>query len=313
MIISASRRTDIPAYFSNWFLQRIKEGFVYVRNPRNAHQISKVILARDVVDGIVFWTKNPIPMMNRLDEIKHYPYYFQITLNPYGKDIEPNVPSKGDVIIPAFKELSNKIGKHRLVWRYDPIFLNSKYTLEYHYKYFEILLKKLCSHTEKCTVSFLNYYKKTEYNMKNLHIKHIEDEQKHSLISNFISMASTYGLKLDTCAENISPDLPKISPARCIDKKIFEKISGYPLNIAKDKAQRLRCGCIASIDIGAYNTCKHGCLYCYANFNQMIVENNFSQHNFESSVLLGEIKETDKIIERKMKSCQDYCKTLYDT
>ena len=130
MIISASRRTDIPTYYSKWFINRLKDGYVYVRNPMNIHQISSISLSPDVVDGIVFWTKNPIPMFNKLDELKNYSYYFQFTLNPYGKDIEPNVPSKKDIIIPAFQQLSKEIGKDRVVWRYDPIFLNEKYNME---------------------------------------------------------------------------------------------------------------------------------------------------------------------------------------
>ena len=134
MIISASRRTDIPTYYSDWFYSRIKDGFVLVRNPMNIHQVSKISLSSDVVDGIVFWTKNPIPMMTKLDEIKDYSYYFQFTLNAYGKDVEPNVPSKNEIIIPAFQKLSQKMGKDKVVWRYDPIFFNENYTMDYHCK-----------------------------------------------------------------------------------------------------------------------------------------------------------------------------------
>ena len=126
MIISASRRTDIPSYYSDWFFNRIKDGFVYVRNPMNIHQISKISLSPTIVDGIVFWTKNPTPMLNRLHELNDYTYYFQFTLNPYGTDVEPNVPSKNDIVIPTFQQLSKEIGKNRVIWRYDPIFFNDK-------------------------------------------------------------------------------------------------------------------------------------------------------------------------------------------
>ena len=136
MIISASRRTDIPAFYSDWFFNRIKEGYVLVRNPMNAHQISKISLSADVIDCIVFWTKNPRPMINRLDELKDYNYYFQFTLNSYAKDIEPNVPSKDKEIIKSFRELSEKIGKDRVVWRYDPILINDNYSVDHHIKYF---------------------------------------------------------------------------------------------------------------------------------------------------------------------------------
>mgnify|MGYP002798469658 FL=1 len=132
MIISASRRTDIPTYYSEWFFNRLKEEYVLVRNPMNIHQISKISLSPNVVDGIVFWTKNPIPMLNRIAELKKYNFYFQFTLNAYGKDVEPKIPSKKEVIIPAFQKLSEIVGKERVVWRYDPIFFNKKYTVDYH-------------------------------------------------------------------------------------------------------------------------------------------------------------------------------------
>ena len=170
MIISASRRTDIPSYYSDWFYNRIKDGFVYVRNPMNIHQIGKISLAPDVVDGIVFWTKNPAPMIDRLEELEKYTYYFQFTLNSYGTDIEMNVPSKNDVVIPAFQKLSSKIGKERVVWRYDPILITEKYSLDYHVKYFRILADKLADYTEKCTVSFLDFYKNTQRNIAPLGI-----------------------------------------------------------------------------------------------------------------------------------------------
>ena len=153
MIISASRRTDIPTYYSEWFFNRLKDGFVYVRNPMNIHQISKIPLSPDVVDGIVFWTKNPTPMLNRLDELNQYIYYFQFTLNSYSVDVEPNIPSKNNIVIPTFQKLSQKIGKDKVVWRYDPIFFNQKYTLDYHVKYFRMLADKLAGYTEKCTCS----------------------------------------------------------------------------------------------------------------------------------------------------------------
>ena len=170
MILSASRRTDIPSFYSEWFYNRIKEGYVCVRNPMNIHQISRISLSPDVVDGIVFWTKNPTSMLERIHELDEYTYYFQFTLNSYGKDVERNVPSKNDVIIPTFQRLSSIIGKERVVWRYDPIIINDFYTLDYHKKYFKILCSKLSKYTEKCTVSFVDLYKNTTRNTKPLNI-----------------------------------------------------------------------------------------------------------------------------------------------
>lgn len=171
MIISASRRTDIPTYYSEWLFNRLREEYVLVRNPMNTHQIGKVSLSPDVVDGLVLWTKNPIPMLGRLSELEKYNFYFQFTLNAYGKDVEPNVPSKNDLIIPAFMELSKKIGRDRVVWRYDPIFLNEYYTMEYHKKYFKKLVSMLSDYTEKCTVSFIDLYQNTARNVQPLHIE----------------------------------------------------------------------------------------------------------------------------------------------
>ena len=166
MILSVSRRTDIPNYYSEWFFNRIKERFVYVRNPMNEHQISKIDLSPDVVDCIVFWTKNPEPMITRLDELSKYNYYFQFTLTGYGKDIECNVPHKKEKMIPIFRELSRKIGKQKVIWRYDPIFFTKKYTPEYHLKAFEQIAMALKGYTEKCVISFVDVYAKNKRNMK---------------------------------------------------------------------------------------------------------------------------------------------------
>ena len=156
MILSVSRRTDIPNYYSEWFVNRIKEGYLYVRNPMNAHQISKIDISPQVVDCIVFWTKNPKNMMSRLSELKGYNYYFQFTITGYGKDVEPNIPDKRTEIIPVFQELSRQIGKEAVIWRCDPIFLSEKYTKEYHLKAFEEIATKLRGYTDKVIISFVN-------------------------------------------------------------------------------------------------------------------------------------------------------------
>ena len=180
MIISASRRTDIPTYYSEWLFNRLKEEYVLVRNPMNIHQIGQISLSPDVVDGIVFWTKNPLPMLHRLSELDKYNYYFQFTLNAYDRDVEPNIPSKNNVIIPAFQQLSKAIGKDRVIWRYDPIFFNERYTMEYHCKYFRVLASKLGEYTEKCTVSFLDLYRNTARNTQPLKI---QQETKGHMVS----------------------------------------------------------------------------------------------------------------------------------
>lgn len=312
MIISASRRTDIPTYYSDWFYNRVKEGYVFVRNPMNTNQVSKIDLSPDIVDGIVFWTKNPVPMIERLNELENYTYYFQFTLNAYGIDIEPNIPSKNDVIIPSFQKLSNKIGKDKVIWRYDPILFNEKYTLNYHLKYFKIMASKLSNYTEKCTISFVDFYRNTKINTKQLNIIEPSHNQKLEFLQELSKIASDFGLYIDTCAEDICLDKLGIKQSKCIDKERFERLAGYKLTIGKDKNQRPECGCFESIDIGAYNTCNNGCLYCYANYSYKTVHKNFNNHNSISPLISGELSEEDIIKVRKVESCRNCQYKLFD-
>ena len=268
----------------------------------NFHQISQISLSPDVVDGIVFWTKNPTPMLERIHELDNYTYYFQFTLNSYGKDIEKNVPSKNDVIIPTFKKLSSIIGKERIVWRYDPILINEHYTREYHKKYFQKLCDSLCNYTEKCTVSFVDLYKNTERNTKSLNIHTPSNEEVLELMSFFSKIAHENGIYIDTCTEEYDLSSLNIKHACCIDKSRLERIGNYQLKIGKDKNQRSICGCIESIDIGMYNTCENGCMYCYANFNCEMARKNHNKHNPLSPLISGEIEYDDKLNIRNVKS-----------
>ncbi|MCI8505517.1 MAG: DUF1848 domain-containing protein [Lachnospiraceae bacterium] len=312
MIISASRRTDIPTYYSEWLFNRLKEEYVLVRNPMNIHQIGRINLSPDVVDGIVFWTKNPVPMLSRLSELDGYHYYFQFTLNAYDTDVEPNLPSKNKIIIPAFQKLSQLIGREKVIWRYDPILFNDRYTMEYHCKYFKVLAQKLGDYTEKCTISFLDWYRNTARNTQPLKIRQEKREQQFEILQRFSDVAEEYGFYIDTCAEAIESDKLGISHAHCIDKERLERIGKCKLAIGKDPNQRTECGCIASIDIGTYNTCKNGCLYCYANYSHKAVMKNTQVHNPASPLLFGEIGADDVIKERKAISCKEYQMTLLD-
>lgn len=303
MIISASRRTDIPTYYSEWFMNRIREGYALARNPMNAHQVSRISLSPEVVDGIVFWTKNPAPMLDKLPQLKDFMYYFQFTLNAYEQDVEAGVPLKHKYIVPTFQRLSEMIGPERVVWRYDPILVSDKYTFDYHVKYFELLAKKLASYTQKCTISFLDMYVKTERNVAGLNIQPWTLELQDAMAKSLAEIAHSYGLELETCAEGIELEKYGIKHAHCIDGELFAKLLGCPLKVGKDKNQRKECGCVDSVDIGAYNTCRNGCRYCYANFNAKMVQNNQQRHNPLSPLLLGELQPDDKVTERKMTSC----------
>ena len=302
MIISASRRTDIPTFYSDWFFNRIKEGVVLVRNPRNYRQISRVYLTPDVVDGIVLWTKNPVPMIGRLDELRNFMYYFQFTITPYGKDIEPGLPQKSTDILTDFKRISEIIGVDRIIWRYDPILLNDKYTFDYHIHAFGKIAKELHGYTGRVTISFVDTnYRGLKSNIEKLKLVSFDNETQIKLASKLASVAHSYGLSIDTCAEGIDLTKYGIRRARCIDAGLLSKLLGCELNVEKDKSQRPECGCISSIDIGMYNTCLNCCLYCYANYNKNTVEGNCAKHNPCSPMLSGYIGPDDKITERTMK------------
>ena len=312
MIISASRRTDIPTYYSEWFFNRLREGYVLVRNPMNARQISWISLSPEAVDGIVFWTKNPVPMLSRLGELEPYPYYFQFTLTAYGRDVEPNLPGKNGVLIPAFQELSRMAGRERVVWRYDPIFLSDRYTVEYHCRYFRVLAAKLGEYTEKCTVSFLDFYRSTARNMRSLHIREMTAAQQREMMERFSEIAGEYGLYIDTCSEAISLEDLGVSHASCVDRERLERIGGYRLKAGRDRNQRKECGCAASVDIGAYDTCGNGCLYCYATDSPPRAAERVRAHRPDSPILFGTIGPEDVIREREAVSLREQQLSLFD-
>lgn len=299
MIISASRRTDIPACYSDWFWGRLEAGFVCTRNPMNPRQVSRISLSPEVVDGIVFWTKNPTPMLNQLHLLKDFPFYFQFTLNAYGTDLEPGVPSKNDVVIPAFQKLSQEIGPERIIWRYDPIILTDKHTTQYHVHYFGELAKRLSGSTCKCIISFVDLYRHLGKQFRPL-----GNAEIYELAGHFSDIAHRYGLKLETCSEAIDLSRFGIDHGHCIDCKLLEKITGTPLSLAKDKNQREECGCMASIDIGMYDSCTNGCKYCYANHSPANLRRNVRLHDPTSPLLYGTIGPEDIVNERSMESCK---------
>lgn len=302
MILSVSRRTDIPNYYFDWFLNRIKVGWVYVRNPINPRQVSKINLSPDVVDCIVFWSKNPSNAIDKLDYLLDYKFYFQFTLTCYERDVEPNLPDKNEELIPTFIRLSEKIGKEKVIWRYDPILLNNKYTIDYHINAFEQISARLANYTSKVIVSFIDLYAKTKRNTKELKLQELTDEKKYYLIQKLKQIAEKYNLTIQTCAEN--PDFQKIgiSAGSCIDREYIEKLIGNKLSGSRDKSQREGCMCFESIDIGSYDTCLNGCKYCYANYNMERVQQKNRLYNDNSYMLCEKPKNTDKITERKVYS-----------
>lgn len=305
MIISASRRTDIPAFYSEWFFNRIKEGYVLVPNPFNPKMISRVNLSPTVVDCIVFWTKNPQPVIDKLERLNDYTYYFQFTLNPYGKEIEPHVPALSGRI-DTFKRLSDKIGKEKVIWRYDPILTNHIYNVTFHKELFAEIAYELREHTECCMLGFIDHYSHIRKATAMHHIKPLLPEEIEKMAVSFRETINNYDIKLETCTNKVNLTHLDITPGLCVDNKLIERIVGYPISARKDKNQRLVCNCIESIDIGTYESCLNGCIYCYAikgNYNT--AEFNSRKHDKASPMLIGNVTPDDIIKERNVKSLRD--------
>ena len=305
MILSVSRRTDITNYYYDWFYNRIKEGFLYVRNPWNPNQVSRLGLSPGAVDCIVFWTKNPEPMLGRLRELSSYNYYFQFTLTGYGRDIECHVPHKKEQMIPIFQQLSSQIGRKRVIWRYDPILFNGTYTPEYHLKAFSQISGSLSGYTEKCVLSFVDSYAKNRRNMEALGTYGLEDGQLVEFAGQLSKIARANGMEPVSCGEAMDLSGCGISHNSCIDRELIEELAGYRIKARKDRNQRKECGCIESVDVGTYNTCQNGCKYCYANFSPESVRRNTRQYDVNSSLLCGKLTEKDRVTDKKMVSFQE--------
>lgn len=284
MILSVSRRTDIPAFYCDWFFKQLDQGFVLVPNPINPIKIAKIKLeplkiknietnllgerkieTEGNIEGIVFWTKNPKPLLNQIDKLKDFSYYFLYTLNAYPKNIEGNLPSIEERI-KTFQELS----KHcPVIWRYDPILVNNEIDVNWHIEKFKMLCENLRGYTHHCKISFLiESYKGCSKSVKTPNL-----EQKEQILSAFSQIAKENNIQIEACAESGDWRKYGILPSKCIDGEIYEKLltekyKGYKIIITRKNnkldGQRKFCGCMPSIDIGRYNTCKHNCNYCYA-------------------------------------------------
>ncbi|CCZ08311.1 DUF1848 domain-containing protein [Culturomica massiliensis] len=303
MIISASRRTDIPAFYSPWFFNRIKEGYVLVPNPFDVHRISRINLSPVVVDCIVFWTKNPAPMLDNLELLKDYKFYFQFTLNPYGSELENNLP-RFHKRIEIFKRLADKIGRERVIWRYDPILTNGIYTVQFHREKFAETAELLKEHTEKCMLGFIDHYRHIRSAIGKFNIRPLWSEEIRQMAVSFRETIDAYpAITLETCTSKVDLSAFGISAGLCVDNRLVEKITGYPIIARKDKNQRNICACVESIDIGTYETCLNGCIYCYAiKGNYATARRNSAKHDKTSPLLIGRLNEGDIVKEREVKS-----------
>ena len=300
MIINTGCRTDIPAFYSKWLINRIREGYVLVRNPYNPNQVTRYNLSPDVVDCLAFCTKNPEPMLKYLDEIDKYKQYWFVTITPYGKDIEPNVPNK-EKVIESFKKLSKHIGVDAIGWRYDPIFIGNNFDVNKHIYYFEKIAKELKNYTHNCTISFLDLYEKVKRNAPE--IKPPNHEEQIQIAKVFSKISKENNMVIHSCCEKTYLSQYGLKCNGCMSKEIVEKAIGCNLNPPNSRKNlRESCNCLMGNDIGAYNTCGHLCKYCYANANKGFVIENMKKHNDNSPFLIGGSEEGDKITVAKQKS-----------
>lgn len=299
MIINTGCRTDIPAFYSKWLMNRIREGYVLVRNPYYPSQITRYSLSPKVVDCLAFCTKNPEPMLKYLDELDKYKQYWFVTITPYGKDIEPVVPDK-EKVIQSFKILSNHVGVDSIGWRYDPIFMNKDFDVEKHIKCFKNIAQELKGYTYNCTISFLDLYEKVKRNAPDLRTPTREEQIK--IAKEFAKIGKENNMTIHSCCENTFLAEYGLKCNGCMSQEIIEKSINRKLKSPKKINLRQECNCLMGNDIGAYNTCGHFCKYCYANDNKALVIDNIKKHNENSPFLIGNIKIGDKITEAKQKS-----------
>ncbi|WP_303815379.1 DUF1848 domain-containing protein [Acidaminococcus timonensis] len=292
MIINTGQRTDIPAFYARWFLNRLQAGFVCVRNPYNPSQVSRYRLSPDVVDCIGFCTKNPLPMLPYLDRLQDYGQYWYVSITPYGRDLEPNVPDK-HLLLDAFRQLSQKVGKLRVGWRYDPILLTDRYTPEYHLRAFRTMAEALAGFTDTVVISFVDCYPKVLQNFPELQA--VPRAVRLQLGQELVRIAADCGMGLRTCAEGDELAPYGADCSGCMKLSDYERAIGKTLLAPKRKGARAECACYLGCDIGAYSTCRHFCRYCYANGSQQEVLAKCRQHDPESPFLIGNYEKGDQI------------------
>jgi DNA repair photolyase len=304
VIVSASRSTDIPAFHHRWFFDRLQKGYIVWRNPfnRNTQYVS---FSKTRV--FVFWTKNPEKFMERLDELggKRINYYLQFTLNDYEADgFEPKIPPL-QRRLEIFKRLSDKIGKGRVIWRFDPLLTTDKISSQTLIDKVAKVAGELKNHTPRLITSFadIENYKKVERNLDKAGIKwkNFTQDDVPAIAKGLKQIGEHFGLEILTCAEKFDLSKFGIDHAKCIDGDLMARLfpddaelmkflglddnagtlfPGFQEKVSakfKDKGQRKECGCIVSKDIGQYDTCLHLCTYCYANSSPENVRRNFAQ------------------------------------
>jgi len=294
MIISVSRRTDIPAFYAEWFMNRIRAGFCTVPNPFNRHQVACVSLRPEDVDVIVFWTRNARPLLPHLAELDRlgYRYYFQYTIMDNPRAFDPQAPTLA-AALRTVRELSDRVGAQRVIWRYDPIVVSSVSPLDFHLGVYDHIARALRGRTQRSVISLVDRYRKAEGRLRRLADQGIEvmtcDEgMLAALVPALAQIASDNGMEIVSCAEEIDLRPYGVRPGKCVDDEYIARTFGIQVTNKKDAAQREECGCVVSKDIGMYDTCLFGCQYCYAtsSFERARV-NHDREHDPRSPSLLG--------------------------
>lgn len=298
MIITASRRTDIPAFYSEWFVNRLKAGYVLVPNPRNPERMGRVELSPKIVDCIVFWTKNPAPMFGRLKDIERlgYPFITHFTLTPYDGTVERGLPPK-EKLLATLMELAKRTSPSHIVWRYDPVIVNAKFSVDWHLERFTRLCERLGPHVHRCILSFVDPYKSIEK-----YFRAMTPEEMTGIAAGFSRIAQSHGISLSTCAEEIALEEYGIPHGACVDKKHLEQITGSRLEVKTDANQRAACLCAEAVDVGAYDTCPHGCTYCYAVSSRATAARHLSGHDPAAPMLTGYPTGAEIVTDRTTKS-----------
>ena len=308
MIINTGQRTDIPAFYAEWFANRLREGVVCVRNPYNPSQVSRYRLDPTVVDVIGFCTKDPTPMFPYMDLLKNYGQYWFVTITPYGRDMEPNVPDKNR-LLEDFKRLSEQVGVNAIGWRYDPILLSERYTTAYHLRAFETMASALEGYTQTAVISFIDLYPKVRRNFPEA--REVRAEERIRLGKALIEIASTHGMIVKPCAEGDELAPYGADCGGCMRLGDYEKAIGKKLSAPKRKGTRAGCACHLACDIGAYNTCKHLCKYCYANAEPTRVLTQSRLHDPRSPFLIGNYRDGDVIHDVPQRSWIDPQQKLF--
>ena len=302
MIINTGQRTDIPAFYPKWLANRFKEQIVCVRNPFNPEMVSRYRLSPETVDVIGFCSKNPAPFFEYMDIIRDYGQYWFVTITPYGRDIEPNVPDKHK-ILEDFKTLSKMVGVNCIGWRYDPILVTDRYTTEYHLKAFEQMAASLSGYTNTVVISFIDLYEKVKRNFPEA--RAVSRQDQHFLGKEMIEIARDYGMVVKPCGEGQFLAEYGADCSGCMTIATYEKAIGQRLIVPNKKTARKECACYLSGDIGAYDSCGHLCRYCYANNDIEAVKRNMKLHDPKSPFLIGNYREGDIIHDVKMESYID--------